>query len=230
MNLWNHVHEIWINPEIERRKELGSIPADFRVYAAQVMSFTDCRDNEIRLNEEVKAILIAIASRTLKPNEQFNLEDGISEIKNIELPEDDDPNAGHLTILKFKGKWTLVFDFRYNKKMARERLDAAGQFYESAKLNYERGLMRPAIENLFAAAELLATAQQHHTGTINRYTAFVDIGNYKVEHTETLLELKTLRTEARYLEKDFLITPIDIEKYLNVVNDMHELTQRLLTP
>jgi hypothetical protein len=51
--------------------------------------------------------------------------------------------------------------------------------------------MRPAIENLFAAAELLATAQlllgadshytkrQHHTGTINRYTAFIDIGNYK---------------------------------------------------
>jgi len=99
---------------------LDSIPADFRVYAAQIMSFTDGRDNEIRLNEEVKAILIAIASRTLKPNEQFNLEDGISEIKNIELPEDDDPNAGHLTILKFKGKWTLVFDFRYNKKR-RER-------------------------------------------------------------------------------------------------------------
>jgi hypothetical protein len=128
-NLWNHVNEIWINPEIERRKKVGSIPADFRVYAAQIMSFTDGRDNEIRLNEEVKAILIAIASRTLKPNEQFNLEDGISEIKNIELPEDDDPNAGHLTILKFKGKWTLVFDFRYNKKMARERLAAAGQFY-----------------------------------------------------------------------------------------------------
>jgi hypothetical protein len=62
--------------------------------------------------------------------------------------------------------------------------------------------MRPAIENLFAAAELLATAQlllgadshytkrQHHTGTINRYTAFIDIGNYKVEYKETLVELK----------------------------------------
>jgi len=101
--------------------------------------------------------------------------------------------------------------------------------------------MRPAIENLFAAAELLATAQlllgadshytkrQHHTGTINRYTAFIDIGNYKVEYKETLLELKKLRKEARYLEKDFLIAPIDIEKYLNVVNDMYKLTQRLLT-
>jgi hypothetical protein len=83
-NLWNHVHEIWINPEIERRRKMGSIPADFRVYAAQIMSLTDCRDNQIRLNEEV-----AIASRTLKPNDQFNLEDGISEIKNIELTKEE---------------------------------------------------------------------------------------------------------------------------------------------
>jgi hypothetical protein len=45
-------------------------------YAAQIMSFTDGTDTKIRLNEEVKAILIAIASRTLKPNERFNLEDG----------------------------------------------------------------------------------------------------------------------------------------------------------
>jgi len=115
INLWNHVHEIWICPEIERRRENGVLPKDFGLYAAQILSYTDGRDTEIRLNREVRASLLGVASKTLKPNERFILEDGISEIKDIQLSEDDDPNAGHLTLLKFKGKWILVFDFRYNK-------------------------------------------------------------------------------------------------------------------
>lgn len=241
VNLFNDVQEIWIKPELERRRKKGLLPDGFHLYAAQVITYTNKRDTEIRFNKEVKATLIGVASRTLHVNERISLEDGISEIKDIELSDDDDPNAAHLTIIKFKDKYAIGFDFRYNKKMAVNRLNAAEQFYESAKLNYEKGLMRPFAENLFAAAELSATAQllitadseytkrQHHTGTMNRYSNFIDLGNYKIEYKDALLELKKLRRQARYVEQDFIFNEIDAKKYLRIIQEMVEVTKKLLS-
>jgi len=58
----------------------------------------------------------------------------------------------------FKGQWyDINFDFKYNKQKARERLDAAVEFLEAAKINRKKLLLRPMAENLFAAIELYSS-------------------------------------------------------------------------
>jgi hypothetical protein len=239
--LFKHVLEIWVIPEIEVRIRIGELNQQpYHLYAAQIVSFTDGRKNVIRLNDEVKTTIIGVARKTLQPNETFVLEDGISEIKKFELTHEDDPNAGHLTMMRFKNRWQIYFDFRYNKKMAKERLEAAEEFLNAAALDRERKLIRPMAENLFAAIELCITAQlllqadkdyaknQHHTGTKNRYVSFIDIGNYKTEYKDTFIELTNLRRSGRYLQKEFSLSLDKADRYLEIVKDIMAYTKELL--
>jgi len=237
-NFFNHVMELWINPEIEKRVKAGKLPENFVLTSAQVIMYSDGRSNVVRLNKEVKAFLVAVAKRALKVNEEFPLEDGIKEIKNIKLTERDDPNAGHVTFLRFNNEWHIVFDFRYNKKKAKDTTNAANEFLKSAKMNYEQDLWRSFVDNMYSATELLAVAQllphadkdyskrQWHEGTQKRYTSFVDTGNFKIEYKTTLLELRRLRKSARYLSNKFTFTRDEAEKYLKILEDMLDYTDK----
>ena len=207
---------------------------------SQIISFTDGRENIVRLNDEVKTEIVGVAGKPLQPDEGFVIDEGLMEINSLKLTEDDDPNAGHLTMMLFKGQWFMAFDFRYNKQKARERLDAAVEFLKASKINREKHLLRPMAENLFAATELSIIAQmllqadknytrnQHHTGTESRYTNFIDIGNPKVEYKDTFLQLKKLRNSGRYLQKEFSLSVEEADKYLETINELVEYTRRLL--
>ena len=238
--LFNHVLQIWVNPEIERRIKKGTLQQHFKLHAAQIISFTDGRENLIMLNDEVRTEIIGIANRTIQPSEKVELDDAVREIKRLELTSKEYHNAGHLTFIKFKDKWVISFDFRYNIKMARDRLNAAEQFLKSARINRENNLFRPLAENLFAAIELCITAQlllyadkyytknQHHTGTQKRYVEFIDIGNYKMDYKDVYLELMGLRRSGRYLQKDFYLSLDKADKFLEIVNDIMEYSKGLL--
>jgi hypothetical protein len=55
-NLMQQVHELWINPEIERRREAGRLPDDFALTSVQVIMNLDADAPEVRFNEEVKVL------------------------------------------------------------------------------------------------------------------------------------------------------------------------------
>jgi hypothetical protein len=143
-------------------------------------------------------------------------------------------------MMRFKGQWFINLDFRYNKQRAGERLDAAVEFLEAAKINREKLLLRAMAENLFAAIELCIVAQmllqadknytknQHHTGTEYRYTKFIDIGNPKLEYKYTFLQLKNLRKSGRYLQKDFSLSFEEADRFLEIGSDLMEYTKKLL--
>ena len=80
-------------------------------------------------------------------------------MEGITLQSSSPSNAGHLTMMLFKGQWFIAFDFRYNKQKARERLDAAEEFLKASRINREKLLLRLMAENLFAAIELCIVAQ-----------------------------------------------------------------------
>jgi len=239
-NFLKQVMDIWVNPEIERRSKAGKLPEPFILNSAQIIIYPDGKPNVVRLNKEVKAQLIAVANRSIKVNEVAPLEDMISEIREIMLTDRDDPNAGHVTFVKFNEKWNIAFDFRHNKKRADDRLNIAIQFLSSAKMNHEKELWRPFVDNMFSATELLATAQlllhadkeytkrQWHEGTERKYTAFVDMGNYKIDYKNTFLELSKLRKSARYRSDEFRFTKEEATRYLTVLDDMVEFTKKLL--
>ena len=54
--LFQQTNDIWIKPEIEKRKSLNRLPNDFKLRGAQIIFSLDRGWNKVRLNEEVKAL------------------------------------------------------------------------------------------------------------------------------------------------------------------------------
>ena len=148
----------------------------------------------------------------------------VDDIQKITLTQDDTPNSGHVTLIRFREKWIMHFDFRYNKQKARERFDAGKEFYNVAKYCFDAKLLRPFVDILFSATELLVTTQlfviseadypskAKHKNIQDRYNSFIKIGNPKAEYVEALNKLSGLRDDARYLRKPFQLDEEEAKK------------------
>ena len=158
--IFDQAMEIWIRPEIENRRQKGTLTLPFALNAAQVImpSPRDKRDDYVRLNDEVQALVRVKARRSIDKGELVFSRD-ITEVGAINLAKDDEPNAGHLTMMNIGGQWTIHFDFRRDKTYAKKLLVLAREFYATAIDSFGKGRLRPAVENLFAAAELAAKAE-----------------------------------------------------------------------
>ena len=209
--LFQQIMDIWVIPEMNKRNNENRLPKDFKLKAAQIIFSLDRGWNKVRLNREVKAI----AKFERATPKKFNHGDTVYEhdvkgVKSIELT-DSDPNCAHVTLLLFKNNWNIHFDFRYNKKRIHEHIEAAKEFYESAKQNISNNRLRPFFENSFACAELLAKAVllqlpdkemihgKNHDSRIEKFQKWADLDNVEIKYSTTLSRLNSLRSSARYL-------------------------------
>jgi len=203
--------DIWINPEIERRKLFNKMPNDFKLEKAQIIFSLE--GNEVRLNKEVKAIVHAKINREIKEIGEKLYEQDIDDIEKIELT-DEDSNCAHITLLLFKNNWIIGFDARYNKDIIKEHIKASKEFFESAKDNLSKNRLRSFFEDAFASAELSATSvllmlpdKKILTGRIhkdrrNKFKNWAELGNVEIEFSNTLSKLSNLRDSARYLHSE----------------------------
>ena len=137
----------------------------------------------------------------------------VDDIQKITLTQDDTPNSGHVTLIRFREKWIMHFDFRYNKQKARERFDAGKEFYNVAKYCFDAKPLRPFVDILFSATELLVTTQlfviseadypskAKHKNIQYRYNSFIKIGNPKAEYVEAPNKLKWFERRCQILKK-----------------------------
>jgi len=147
-------YDFWIGPEIERRRAAGQLPDGFALHGAQVILGMDEGPPEVRLNDEVKAVAEVIAARAIAKGEQVT-ENDIAGYTDI-LLTDADPDAGHIAIVAHKGHWALAFDFRRNASRISEHSDVSREFLHTATWARERGYIRPFVDKLFSATELMA--------------------------------------------------------------------------
>ena len=54
---WRNAQQVWVTPELERRKAAGTHPSDFRFYAFQVIFDGAKKSSNIRFNEEIRGKL-----------------------------------------------------------------------------------------------------------------------------------------------------------------------------
>ena len=198
--------DLWINPEIEKRKKFGKLPKKFKLLRAQIIFYSK-KATKIRLNEEVGAIVSVKLNKDVKKGEAIYEQD-VSQIKNIKLT-DYHSNCAHITFLLFREKWMVAFDFRYNKKLVKENLEAAKEFYESAKDDLEKNRLRPFYENCWSSAELTSVCtfyllgesrkKNRHKETTKKFEKWAELGNIKESFSKTLSKLNHLRNSARYL-------------------------------
>jgi len=201
--------------------------------AAQIIFSHNYHFPKIRLNQQVKAIAKSKAKRDIEKGEIIYEKD-VDNIEDIQLT-DQDPNCAHITLLLFKGEWFVSFDFRYNKEMVKERLEAAKEFLESARENYEKDRLRPFYENSFACAELLTEALliqffkkstlKSHEQRIEGMKGWAELGNVKEEFSDKLSKLEWLRDSARYLSSTEFKKE-NPKEYLDAIDDMYDFVEK----
>ena len=230
--------ELYINPEVMGRQEARELPKPLDLRTAQIIFFSDGRKTLFRINEEIKAIAKVkykqgISKAVGEPIFQHEIE-GLEEIN---LIVDDDPNCGHAMLIKINGRWTIAFDFRYNKGLARNYIKTASEFYEAAEFSFTKKNRSAFVDNLFNCAELSAKVilmlspepgflkRAKHKLIQSKYNQFADLGNVDETHRNALNKLSGWRISARYLKGNISISEDEAIRLLAVVKDMLEYTK-----
>jgi uncharacterized protein (UPF0332 family) len=221
--------DMFVVPEIERRKKIGKLSKKFILEKAQIIFSLNSGRNYVRLNDEVKAIIKCKINKSINKGDAVYEKD-VDQIESVNL-RDKDSNYGHITLLFLKGSWIVAFDFRYNKKISQEHIEASKEFCESSKENLKNKRLRPFFENAFASAELSAKSillsipskeilkGKNHQNRISVFKNWADLGNVKIEFSTTLSKLNSLRDSARYLaSNDF--KKEDANKILSTIEEM----------
>lgn len=240
--VFNNFIELFVLPEITRRKKNGNLSDKFVLYSAQVIFYGDNRGDIVRLNKEVKLLAqVKLKDGIKKDKGDFvSLHDEIEELKNFRLVEEEEPECAHISMLKIKDHWLLTFDCRYNKGLAREHFKVAKQFYECAQYALQNKMISPFIDNLFSCVELLAKSElllvpdekflkkTSHKNIQMKYNSFVDIGNAQLNFKTALNKLSGLRSSARYLKSIFQLSEIEAQKYLSIAREMFDYLESRL--
>lgn len=228
--------DLFVRPEIERRKVAGRLPEGFTLHAAQVALNVDSPP-QVRLNEEVKIAAKYRASGPTKKGEMFPIDpDRIVQL----LLTDHDPNAAHITLFEMQpGNWILTFDFRYNAARARAHADLAREFLNVARYALDNGYLGSFVENLYGAAELMAKGillsvpdkpfmmTGNHRLISARFTQWGKLGNVDTSYAQLLERLWGHRGPARYLRGgNFKLPAEDAHAMLETAEKMFVTLQR----
>jgi len=200
--------ELFVEPEIKRRRASGQLPDDWQLKGAQVVFFDD-RVAEIRLNDEIQALLEVKVNRAIQAGDPvfWNM---IDEFRSMRLPDTEDPNCAHATFLKVENQWFIFFDFRYNRSHAREHLELAREYLDSANDALLRQHIPVLVENLLAASELAGKAflllfpdpnirtSKSHKVVSSHLNLHAKLGNLDDTAISAFNKLWQMRSAARY--------------------------------
>ena len=224
--------DLWVEPEIQRRRSEGRLPERFSPSKVQVIFNVEPTTPQVRFDDEVRAVASVRVNRPVTVGEQVMSND-VAEVTDIALTNLD-PNAGHLTMLYDGRQWVIRFDFRRNATLSTQTLDAALEFLGCAAYSLRKRYLRAFVDNLYSAAELLAKAlllmfadkafmeAKKHTAVARRYNLWGKLGNTDPRYVTLLNRLAPLRGPARYLEKDLELTIEEATDMLATAKDMLE--------
>jgi hypothetical protein len=100
---------------------------------------------EVRFNEEVRGSAQVTARRDIGAGEEI-LQKDVEKVHDFLLAEDEDANAAHVTMLALQGGWSIAFDFRYNRGLVVEHVEAASDFIDTAADAPASDRTRPFLE------------------------------------------------------------------------------------
>ncbi len=232
-NMFKQLVEIWIEPEIQQRKEAGTLPIPFTLNSSQIIFYIDERPPEVRINNEVRGkAYLKFKPGIRKIGGDIVYENEIEEVSSVTLLNSEDLNCGHITLIKLNNEYIISFDLRYNKIQSYALIDKAKQFFEMVKTSKENGYWSSFIDNMFSAVELLAratllshgdpkyTKKGSHYLTHSKYNQFAHLGNVEEKYIKLFNKLMAMRTPARYEEKDPTIQIEKAELMIHTIEDM----------
>jgi HEPN domain len=229
-SVFEQTWQFWVGPEIERRQAAGLLPPDFELHRAQVVFGMGNEPPEIRLNDEVRGMVTAVATRSIEKGELVTSAD-IASVAEV-VRSEDDADVGHITMLQLTGSWAIAFDFRRNASHMERHAKRSAAFTKAAEHALADGDLPVFVETLFAAVELMAKglllwmpdaallkSKTHGTvrAKFNRQRA---LGNVDPQFADLLNQLSELRASARYVRGALRLTPAEGAGMLDVSRAM----------
>ena len=148
--------ELWIDPEVQRRRELGVLPEQFELIAAQQLQWPDGRVT-VRLNDEVQGKGMLRAPREVQAGEVLYRSD-LDHLEAFDL-HDDELDCGHWTVLRGEKGWFIGFNFLSHRARCADLLSKARQFLLAAREAFARAQAPVVVDTLFSACELVSKAE-----------------------------------------------------------------------
>ena len=233
--------DLFMTPDVMLRQEASELPRPLDLRAAKIIFYPDRRMPTVRVNSEVKVL----AKMKLKLGIEKDYGDAVyaNELDGLEelmLTNEDDPDSGHVTMLKFNGSWIMAFDFVYNKALAKKTIHTAKEFIEAAEYSFSHQNWSAFADNLFSAAELLAKAtllatwsdpefrgKTNHPAIHSRYNRFAHLGNINPVHALTFNKLSKMRYPARYSKEEFSLKQEEGQLLLDNIKSMLQEANRV---
>jgi hypothetical protein len=226
-NVLENVFVTWIDPELARR----GLPSDRSSVWAAIVELPPDGGSKTTLNDEAKIAARATASAGIAPGTLVTAEN----IDSLEAfqPADVGADSGWIVYAVFAGAPFLAFDFRYNKSRIGDLLDLADDYVATVQASYATAL-RPAIDNLYSAAELTVQAQmlgESQKTTFHRVRAAwlkdaVGLANVPAAHNEVLDRLHGQRAAARYADGPVQMAVADVAEALRAVTQMIDFARQ----
>lgn len=222
-NLLEQIFSLWVEPELERR----GLPVDPATVHSALVTFSPDQSQPpvIAINEEAELIGSIQAARDIKAGEAVTDED-VAAIEGIE-PANIDPNSGWIAYAVLGGVGFIQFDFRYNKERASQVLTLATEYLTAAETCLN-SFPRPAIDNLYSAAELSVQAQMYGTNSTTKQhwkrakwlDSWAKLKNVPADHPTVLHQLHEERAAARYGDGQLSLTPEQLSVVVSQVREM----------
>lgn len=206
---FNQMYEGWFKPEIERRREAETLPANFDLYMAQAL-FPPEGQTRILLNDEVRGEALLRAPRPVTKGDSVLLSD-LEYIETFELPDELLDN-GHFTIIRAGQRWGMFFNFLSGRAKAKDMFELASEYLAASISSAAKGHDGPAVDNLFSATELASKAElilhrsragtaKKHKAVASSINAWAKLGNIDVAFVALFNRLGRQRPNARYGDK-----------------------------
>ncbi len=150
----NQLIDLFVKAEMDKRGVKG-------FNAAVIEMFDDARNPIVHLDDDVQFRLEFKTKDKFDPSEVGKVKSvNLKDVKNITALEDSlDPNSAKCYIIRWgepvTTHWILSYDFRYNKKVAKEKLQRAEEFVRACKKIDPSTEFHVLIYLLWSALELI---------------------------------------------------------------------------
>lgn len=202
-------------PEIRRRLSSGQLDDKFVLRHAQwILPVQD--KPTVRLNDQVRVEVLFPTNRPIQEGEPVPSSD-LWQLVSIDL-EEDELDAGHLTLSWTGDGWIAGFDFRAGRANCLRMLGNAAEFLELARFAIDQGYARACVDSLFSACEIVSKARlslhrspaakaKKHGFVSSAINDWGRLGNVSREFVKLFNRTSSARPAARYVAASHVEMP-----------------------
>jgi len=213
--------DLWINPELARRKASGVLPEDFALWGAQRIQPPEGAVT-IRINDEIRGVASIKARRAVEKGDGIVLGD-LEGLEDFDLPSDELDN-GHWTVLWTGERWFTSFNFMTQRNRCLLLLDKADHFLAASRRAEAEGHAAVSVDTLFSACELASKAHLVSSHTLPMGTKTHGpihsglnigrrLGNIESAFVDIFNKMNRLRGPYRYDDQQSESMPIGVEDF-----------------